>query len=74
MLKKNVINIHYIKLLIRKNVVALLRAKNKDTKEELSQTNILIKDNDTTYTNERVTSETVSVRLSGLSVGILPSA
>ena len=41
--------------------MALLGARNKDTRKELSKTNILTKNSNTTYTNERVTSKTVSV-------------
>ena len=54
-------------------VVALLGTRNKDTRKELNKTNILTKNSSTTYTNEMVNSETVSVRLPGLSAEILPS-
>ena len=36
--------------------------------------NLLTKNSNTTNTNDRVTIETVSVQLPGLSAGILPSA
>ena len=55
-------------------VVALLGATNKDTKAELSLRNILTKNCNATYKNERVTRATVSVWMSGLSAGILLSA
>ena len=56
----------------RQVVVSLLGARYEDTRKELSKTNILTKNSNTTSTNDRVTRETVSVRLPWLSAGILP--